>query len=486
MANVTEQLTEDLPSQNVALDQDGVNSWDSNVSEEISEVYTYQRSDGTIEVASSILDARERCPFLGSLPLSEVKAMLELSLMGQEIMTNKAILKESQNKIVKNKESIESSLNTNHQALPKKPENNLSNRTNETEVLVSNTQEQVLLKTNPNQQFRPEPPKKDSLVIGLDSINNKVKKSTSQPKPIIKKSIATNKKINKTQITGIGTVDQSNNLPNDKSRQEENKTNKSDDLVNLSQEDTPPQEFKKNSNFVIDSLILPNKNILDPQTTLEINDNQESLSGDNIKPTVAETNISDFYQANFIKTLYSMVEDFLTQDLDQNDLDNQEEADVSLIDNQREKPDQIARVFRELYEKIVAIDESIVKDISSTITKIISLTEGQDLNESGQDNKFIISKLKDYTLELFKILDIDCSNKELNIIVGLFKTSFKIKWQEQKRFILDLEHVGTREAKYGFTKTINPIKDRTIELSQLIGKFTLFCLSVSKRLAKPS
>ncbi len=486
MANVTEQLTEDLPPQNITLDQDRVNPWDSNVPEEISEVYTYQRSDGTIEVASSILDARERCPFLGSLPLSEVKAMLELSLLGQEIMTNKAVLKEPQNKIVKNKESIESSPNTNHQTLPKKPENSLSNRTNEMEVLVGNTQKQVLPKTNPNQQFTPEPPKKESLVIGLGSINNKVNKSTSHPKPIIEESIATNKKINKTQIAEIEKVDQSSDLPNNKRRQEENKTNKSDDLVNLSQEYTPSPKLEKNSNFVIDSLILPNKSILDPQTALDIKDNQESFSGDNIKPTVAETNISDFYQTNFIRSLYSMTEDFSTQDLDQNDLDNQKESDVSLIDNQREKPNQVGGVFRELYEKIVAVDESIVKDISSIITKIISLTEAQELDESSQENKFIISKLKDYTSELFKILAIDCSNKELNIIVGLLKTSFKIKWQEQKRFILDLEHVGTREAKYGFTKTINPIKDRTIELSQLIGKFTLFCLSVTKRLAKPS
>ncbi len=47
---------------------------------------SYQRSDGTIEKATSSEEAIARCPYLGKLPLEQANVLLELSRKGQQMM----------------------------------------------------------------------------------------------------------------------------------------------------------------------------------------------------------------------------------------------------------------------------------------------------------------------------------------------------------------------------------------------------------------
>lgn len=51
---------------------------------------TYQRSDGTIEQATSPEDAIARCPVLGKLPVEQANVLLELAAVGKEQLAKEA------------------------------------------------------------------------------------------------------------------------------------------------------------------------------------------------------------------------------------------------------------------------------------------------------------------------------------------------------------------------------------------------------------
>ena len=439
-------------------------------------VYSYQRSDGTIEKANSVEEVQKVCPFIGKMSLEEAKVMLEISNLGQQIMDQQSNHQETKSQTSKkpNLKKIDKNDIFENKAKNQKKDNLISS-VNVDNLSVENNQRVNSIKT----ELINETSLKyvDHLDLNVDSdhtYQNTFKENSTKQNisPKIIKSISV-KKSQKQDGLSLNTKQKIHHSLNKAQELKLNKKTEENKFVRLDNHHIIKSNQEKDS-AINTQPVMENLNLKTSPTSIEIN--EEPII--QIEDEMIKNDQSNLYINNFLKTIETLLsEDGKDITEDQNNIDLELPDNLnrdSEIDQKKELG--MLKTMNVLYEKIVMIKDTLTEEIDQIIEKIVTTIEDLDAQKLGEDALIIDYQLQSYAQDLFKILDIDYANNEINDILDFFKTKINTGWREVQKLYLDLENVGTREAKYGIWQPKHLINNKVKDLNQYIGSLILFYL----------
>lgn len=154
---------------------------------------------------------------------------------------------------------------------------------------------------------------------------------------------------------------------------------------------------------------------------------------------------------------------------------NSQEAGEA-IDSQPSIAETVAERLTELTPEDKEVVLPVLRDIVSTIQEIrlLEVEEADPETVSAAEAQF-----EELVTTLFEVIGIDYNEHDVKqFIILILQPDFQPPQSEVKKEI-DLEHTGTREAKWHFPQLTNSVSTVQQQLQQVLGMFALFYLSVA-------
>lgn len=479
------------------------------------EGYSYTRADGTVEHALSPADAIRRCPVLGRMTLEQANVLLEIAALGEEKLKQstpqnnvEAETKKEENHLTptpKKEEAvhIEEPINKTHaeihsvaieheQPTTKGPQ--LESLPDIVQTLGAKAEEENINPVNIVDKIHTQMAEEDNFQQATTTYTPKVSISntpdieakTSQVSainvdPIIRSTIQ------EAVVTPIILVQEPTNEINetisDESQPEQaylmeaESSSESDDqevfmpsddqqVLDITYETTSP-ETQKNTSISSEQ---PQPELVNEAANSDFTKIEAEVeTADTITPIRTE---QELVLDNFTQTLEIIMESAIVAPEEKvNQVSNSNKDSIN--EYTKETVESIPPIVRLIAEKIGAIEVSERKDIAPVVAEITNLAISlQSIDQQETENSpELEARLELLCIKLFEQLEIDLDEKNIRLFLQFINEEF-VAYQT-KYFLVDLEHDGTREAKFKLPALSHFVADEKHQLKQILGRLTL-------------
>ena len=145
-----------------------------------------------------------------------------------------------------------------------------------------------------------------------------------------------------------------------------------------------------------------------------------------------------------------------------------------------EKPQPMPAILTTVAERLAELEPNEKELVAPILKNLVGAIHGMQLLEAREaDQETIVAveaQLQELCVALFEAIGIDYNEQAIKQFMGvMLHPDFEPPQPEVQEVRLDLEYVGTREAKWHFPQFTSGIADVERQIHHMLGNFALFC-----------
>jgi hypothetical protein len=160
--------------------------------------------------------------------------------------------------------------------------------------------------------------------------------------------------------------------------------------------------------------------------------------------------------------------------------ENVEDIEAVLADGETFEQQDPPSIIITVAERLAELEPDKKELVTSILKDIVEAIHGVHVLEASEANEETVTaakaQLEELCITLFEAAGIDYNEQAVKVFAqAMLHPEFRLSQPDDKKVeLLDLEHVGTREAKR-FSRWLSALSDTRIRLEHVLGEFALFC-----------